>query len=237
LNETGKRETHVETFVLIHGAFSGGWTWGKVIPFLEKEGHNVIAPDMPGHGRKRSMPQEQVTMQSYVDTISEILDKQAEPVILVGHSMGGMIISRVAECRPEKIKRLIYVCAFLLKNGESLHSRGGGRHSPLVLSQDAFKELMCADCSDADVRWIRALMVPPPGNLAGMPAEITDKRYGSIPRYYIECTKDKAIPLAVQKQMCTDMPCKQVVSMNSSHFPLVSAPEELAKNLIILATN
>ncbi len=157
----------METFLLIHGAFSGGWTWGKVVPFLEKEGYNVIAPDMPGHGEKRGMAPEQVTMQSYIDTISDILDKQPEQVILVGHSMGGMVISQVAEHRPAKIKRLIYVCAFLLKNGESLHSRGGGHHSPLAASYEVFKELMCADCSDADAKWVRSLMVPPPGNLAG----------------------------------------------------------------------
>jgi pimeloyl-ACP methyl ester carboxylesterase len=226
----------METFVLIHGAFSGGWTWSKVIPFLEKEGYNVIAPDMPGHGKKRGMSKEQVTMQSYIDTISEILDSQPEPVNLVGHSMGGMVISQAAECKPLKIKRLIYVCAFLLKNGESLHSRGGGHHSPLAAPYEVFKELMCADCSDADARWVRALMVPPPGNLAGTPLHTTNENYGRLPRYYIECSNDKAISPAVQKQMYTETPCKRVISMNSSHFPLISAPEELAKNLITLAT-
>lgn len=220
------------TFVLIHGAFCGAWRWDKVIPLLEKAGHKVVAPDLPGHGNNLKIPREKITRQSYVDCVIEVLDRQTEPVILVGHSMGGTVISEVAEHRPDKIKKLVYVCAFLLKDGESLRSRGGGHLSPLTASFADFKKTLYADCSDEDVRRAKERLVPEPGTIAGTPIHITRENYGRVPRVYIECLKDNAIPPAVQKQMYTDTPCEGVISMNTSHSPMVAAPEELAKNLL-----
>jgi pimeloyl-ACP methyl ester carboxylesterase len=224
------------TFVLIHGAFSGGWTWCKVIPFLEKAGHTVFAPDMPGHGKNRMTSAQEITLQTCVDCVIDILDRQVEPAILVGHSMGGMIISQTAEQRPHKIKKLVYVCGFLLKDGESLLSRGGGHHDPINAPYEKFKEFLCEDCADADAKWMRALLVPPAGKLAGTAIHVTSKNYGRIPRIYIQCLRDKAIPPPVQKQMYTDTPCERIITMDTSHMPLISAPEELAKNLLSVLT-
>jgi len=226
----------METFVLIHGAFSGGWSWSKVIPLLEKAGYETVAPDMPGHGKNRKTGAGEITLQTYVDCVLDVLDRQREPVILVGHSMGGMIVSQAAEYRPEKIKKLVYVCAFLLKDGESLHARGGGHHDPISAPYEVFKELLCGDCSDADARWVKALLVPPAGKLGGTPIHITRGNYGRLPRVYIECLRDKAIPPSVQKQMYTDIPCERIITMDTGHFPLLSAPMELAKHLISVAT-
>ena len=222
----------METFVLIHGAFSESWTWHKVIPLLEKAGHRVIAPDLPGHGQNKKIATEEITPQTYADCVVEVLDRQPEPVILVGHSMGGMVISRAAEQRPDKIKKLVYVCAFLLGDGESLHSKGGGHHDPINAPYETFKELFFGDCPDEDVRQARARMVPEPKTMGGTPIHITEENYGRIPRVYIECLRDNAIPPATQKQMYTEMPCERVMTMNTSHAPLFAAPEELARNLL-----
>jgi pimeloyl-ACP methyl ester carboxylesterase len=186
---------------------------------------------MPGHGKNKWTGSREISLQNYVDCVAEVLDKQPEPVILAGHSMGGMVISQSAEYRHEKIKKLIYVCAFLLKDGESLHSKGGGHHNPLNAPYEVYKNILCGDCTDADARWARSLMLPPPGKLAGTQIHITDAQYGRIPRYYIECLQDNAIKPAVQKQMYTDMPCKRVFTLNASHFPLLSSPFELSQFL------
>ena len=222
----------METFVLIHGAFSGSWSWHKVIPLLEKAGHRAIAPDLPGHGENKTTATEEITLQSYANCVAEVLDRQPEPVILVGHSMGGMVISQAAEYRPDKIKKLVYVCAFLLRDGESLQSRGGGHHDPTNVPYEVIKEIFFGDCSDEDVREARAREVPEPETMVDTPIHITAENYGRIPRVYIECLRDNAIPHATQKQMYTDTPCERVITMDTSHGPLFAAPEELARNLL-----
>ena len=104
------------TYVLIHGAWHGGWCWDKIVPLLKKEGHKVEAPDLPGHGRDKT-PIPEISLQSYTDRVCRILDTQSEPVILVGHSMGGVVITQAAQHRPEKIKTLVYLSAMLPRNG------------------------------------------------------------------------------------------------------------------------
>jgi pimeloyl-ACP methyl ester carboxylesterase len=221
------------TFVLIHGAFGGGWRWEKVIPLLEQAGHKVIAPDLPGHGEKCDVSTEGLTLKSYTDFVSDILDKQTEPVILVGHSMGGLIVSQTAEYRTDKIKKLVYVCAFLLKDGQSLRSKGGGHHDPINAPYEVFKETFYGDCSDDEAMKARSRLVPEKAAVIGATTlHITEGNYGRIPRVYIECLLDNAIKPAVQKEMYTEMPCQRVISMEASHSPQTSRPEELARNLL-----
>lgn len=91
----------MSTYVLVHGAWHGAWCWKYVIPILENEGHNVIALDLPGHGEDKT-PIPEITFDAYAKRVCKILDEQSEPVVLVGHSMGGAVISQVAEYLPSK---------------------------------------------------------------------------------------------------------------------------------------
>ena len=233
------------TFVLIHGAWPGRWCWQKVIPLLEKAGHKVVAPDLPGHGKNRAKTFEEVTLQDYLGCVFGVLDRQPEPVILVGHSMGGMVISQVAEYKPNKIKKLVYLCAFLLKDGqslveslvESLRREGAPFPEPFSMTDTALKEFFYGDCSDADFRWAKARLVPQPKAPVTTPIHITDKNFGRVPRVYITCLLDQTINPAYQKQMYTTMPCQRLISMNTSHSPFLSAPEKLVKNLVSIATS
>ena len=104
------------TFMLVHGACTGGWCWEKVAPLLEANGHRVCAPDLPGLGKDHTPPAN-VTLADNVEKISRLLDKMEEPVVLVGHSLGGVTISQLAEARRRKIKALVYLCALLPTSG------------------------------------------------------------------------------------------------------------------------
>ena len=108
----------MSTYVLVHGSWHGGWCWDKVIPLLKARGHRVVAPDLPGHGRDKT-PASDITLRAYADRVCDVLDAEAEPAILVGHSFGGLVITQAAEYRPEKIRTLVYLCAYLLRSGSS----------------------------------------------------------------------------------------------------------------------
>lgn len=234
-------------YVLIHGAWHGSWCWDKVVRLLNGKGHKVEAPDLPGHGKDKT-PIREVSLQAYVDRVCKVLDGQPEPVILVGHSMGGVVISQAAEYRPEKIKTLVYLTAFLLQNGEFLLQVAGGDTEALVLpnlvmsedqsfatiKEEAIQQIVYGDCSDEDVKWAKSLLVPQAAAPLATPINITEKNFGRIPRVYIECLQDKAISPFIQKKMYTTLPCRSVITMDTSHSPFFSAPEALADHLVSL---
>lgn len=127
-------------YILIHGAWEESRAWDDVSPILQQNGHTVTAIDLPGNG-KNEQHVSKVTMASYIQTVVSAIKRLDHKVILVGHSMTGAVISQVAEQIPEKIERLIYVAAFLLKDGgsvlEAMQSDADGEFLPeIVFSED-----------------------------------------------------------------------------------------------------
>ncbi len=145
-------------YVLVHGSWHGAWCWYKVVPRLEQAGHTALAIDLPGHGRDWT-PARDVSLQTYVDCVCGLLDTLPEPAILVGHSRGGIVISQAAESRPEKIKALVYLAAYLIPNGEAMLPTAlsdteslivpnltlNEEHGWHMLKAEAFKEALYAD--------------------------------------------------------------------------------------------
>ncbi len=109
------RRTESTTFVLIAGAWHGGWCWERVTPLLEAAGHRAIAPDLRGMGSDLT-PLYQVTLAGWADQVTALIAREPEPVMLVGHSRSGIVISEVAE----RIRSLVYLTAALVPNGETL---------------------------------------------------------------------------------------------------------------------
>lgn len=238
----------MSTYVLIHGSWQGGWCWKKMIPFLENKGHKVVAPDLPGHGSHKA-PVQDISLQAYVNEVCEIIDAQAEPVILVGHSLGGVVISQAAESRPDKVRKLVYLSAFLLKNGECLMQYAEQDKEALVLpnlimaddqrsatfNEAALKDAFYGDCSDEDVQWAKSRLTPQAAAPFMTPIHTTPENFGRIPRIYISCSHDKGVSPALQKQMYTNVPCEKIIKMDTSHSPNLSAPEDLAGHLLSLS--
>lgn len=235
----------MSVFVLIHGAWHGEWCWRKLIPLLEKEGHTVFAPDLPGHGEDRTPPAV-VSFAAYTERVCDAIDAASEPVILVGHSMAGAVISQAAENRPAQVRVVVYLCAYLLRDGESLRDAAaadkGNKVTPNVVFSDdrsvmtvregAIADAFYGDCPAEDVAWAKARLVPEATNVWRTPVRLTVGRFGRIPRVYIECLRDQAIPLELQRQMCSEAAPIDVVSIDADHSPFFSAPARLADLLL-----
>ena len=114
----------MNTYVLVHGAWASKFVWDEIKLKLEKNGHKVIAPDLPGHGDDQT-PVADITMQTYADAIANVVKQQDSPIILAGHSMGGMVISQVAEMNPGNIAKLVYISAYLPASGQDLQALSG----------------------------------------------------------------------------------------------------------------
>ncbi|MEM8767448.1 MAG: alpha/beta fold hydrolase [Pseudomonadota bacterium] len=234
------------SFLLVHGSWHGAWCWYKLTAHLEAAGHRVIALDLPSLGSDKT-PVAEITADSWSDHLIERLDAEPEPVILVGHSRGGMLISKAAEARPEKVARLVYLCAFLLQDGETI---GDVIRSPanaastisdsLELTADGLATTVREEALEAlfynrspreDVVLAKLLAQPEANAPLLAPVALSDARFGGVPRSYIECLQDNAIRIDLQRQMVSHLPCEPVITMDTDHSPFFSAPEELARHL------
>ena len=235
--------------MFVHGAWHGAWCWEKVRPLLEAKGHRVVALDLPAHGKDRT-PAKDVTLRAYADRVCAVLDAQPERATLVGHSMGGMVITQASEQRPDRIAPLVYLCAFLPRDGEALIQLAESDSEGLVLPNLAFSEdgltatlregtprkAFYGACSEADAAWATARLVPDPSVGHTTPVHTTAARWGRVPRVYIECLRDRAIPIALQRRMYTASPCRKVFTLDTDHSPFLSAPRALADHLLAAAT-
>ena len=108
------------TFVLVHGAWHGGWCWSRVAEKLRDAGHTVYTPTLTGLGERSHLLSDKVTLQTFVDDIANVIRwEDLHNVVLVGHSFAGLVISGVADIMPERLARLIYLDAFILESGVS----------------------------------------------------------------------------------------------------------------------
>lgn len=238
----------MSTYVLVHGAYHGGWCFEKVVPLLESEGHRVIAVDLPGHG-DNMVPIAEVSLAAYVELVCSIVESQSEPVILLGHSLGGMTISQVAERLPDRIAWLVYLTAMMPKNGQNrsdLAEYEGPEDMARkrVPSEDSLSVTMpravipptfYAECPADDVERAIARLVPQAVEPFRQQACTTPENFGTVKRAYIECLRDKAIPIAMQRAMIAAQPCDRVFTIDTDHSPFYSAPGELVTYLLALA--
>ena len=235
-----------QTIVLVHGAWMNSGAWYKVVPLLEKAGYEVISVNLPGHGTDIT-PYETIQLQSYIDVVKNAIGKK-DDVILVGHSMAGIVISQVAELIPAQINRLIYVAAYLPQNGESLYflsqqdkdSHVGkywrqddpAHFSPAYIAKEGIKECFAADAPDEDVRTLIAQHKADALAPMATPVTLTDTNFGKVKKVYIHTTADNAVSYSLQQIMIDNTKVDKIYSLATSHSPFFSKPEELATLII-----
>lgn len=233
------------TYVLVHGAWHGGWCWDEIVPLLEAEGHAVEAVDLPGHDVKPASA-EGMTLEAYGKHVAVRVEAAGGPVVLVGHSMGGMAITQAAEYVPERIAALVYVCAFLPGPGQSLLQLADNDPDAQVLPNLAVDEelglcnvfpsarvsVFYGECDTGKAAAAAERLGPESLAAFEAPAAITEERAGSVRRIYIECLRDRAISVGKQREMYGARPCERVETIDTDHSPFISRPQELAQHLL-----
>jgi pimeloyl-ACP methyl ester carboxylesterase len=238
-------------FVLIHGSWHGGWCFDEVTRRLEAAGHTVVAPTLPGMGGDEAALRA-VTLAGWgAFAAQECRALKARlngaPVVLAGHSRGGIVISTAAETDPTAMDALVYICAMMLPSGMSraefkaheeptpdfdalispVHGGAGtmvdaARAAP-VFAQLSPPELVAAA--------LPRLLSEPHGPRAQQ-LQLSPERWGSLPRTYVETLHDRTIPIASQRLMQQLSPGAKVVTLDADHSPYLSTPDELTAALI-----
>ena len=205
------------SILLVHGAWMGGWAWDRVAPILRARGHQVSAPDLLGYGAG-DPPAGEVTRPAAIERLRDELASMPGPVVVVGHSLGGTVISELAEAAPESVSVLVYVAAYLLGDGQSVSEVSGSmqefwtsalaadgaiqvlpEQGGTVVNPDMAVDAFVADADADDQAWAAGLMHLDPFAYGGTPLRLTDARWGSVRRVYVETLDDHAVPVAAQR--------------------------------------
>lgn len=229
--------------VLVHGAWSDASAWDRVAAELRARGHAVTAVNLPGHG-KDDTPAKDLSLAGYAAAVARALPAEGR-ALLVGHSMGGMVISQVAENAPERVARLVYVAAYLPRDGESLYKlamedKGSkvGKHwrqddpkayTPATIAREGLVEVFCADCSAADQQALIAGHKPEAVPPLGTPVKLSAERFGRVPRAYVHTRDDMAVSFGLQQAMLAAAGgAHPVITLHTSHMPMLTQPKALA---------
>jgi len=115
-----KAQTAAQTFVLVHGAWHGGWCWSRVADRLRGAGHQVFTPTQTGLGERKHLLSKDITLDTFTKDIVNVIEaEELSNVVLVGHSLGGLAISGVADAMPDKIRHLVYLDSLMVEGGKS----------------------------------------------------------------------------------------------------------------------
>jgi len=243
-----------QVMILVHGAWFGSFAWTKVKAILEDKGYQVFAPDLPGYG-KEATPFADIGMEDYVKTVVDTANSFEEQAMLIGHSMAGAVITQASEILgPKKVSKLVFLDAFWLQNGESIISQVAdinkatieSGHSDnrkyesdyLVFSEDGrfvsvdkerMVEVFCHDSPLEDKNRFNVQEVWQPVSVLTTPVNVTDSRYGAIPKFYINCTESRDLD---RSSILPRLSCKKIYSLSSSHSPFFSMPDKLTDLLV-----
>lgn len=236
--------------VLVHGAYGGAWCWSRVVGPLEAAGHTVETLDLPGAGDDET-PVEGVTLESCATRVGGVLARSDEPALLVGHSMGGVVITQAASNFPDRVTALVFVCAFMPSDGQSLldltrlpEGRNDMIQANLVLQGDppvaylppeAAAEAIYNRCDEETIAWAVTRRRPQPVAPFATPVDVDESVLAELPRSYVLTAYDQSIPPELQRRMIAEHPCRQVFELEADHAPFFSAVDELVDALLELA--
>jgi len=244
----GQTDQTGKTFVLVHGAWQSAYVWSAIKASLEKKGNKVTVVELPAHGADNT-PAASVSINSYRDKIISTIGNLTGKVILVGHSMGGVVVSAVAEKIPERIEKLVFIGAFVPQDGQSLldlafqdkNSLLGPNLIPsadqltLDVNKDKLTDIFCQDASESIKKLVTTNYKPEPAIPFADKIKLSAAAFGSVNKYYVFTSKDQAISLELQKQMANAASITKTYTVDTGHSPFLSMPEKVSEIFIDIA--
>ncbi len=237
-----------KTFVLVHGAWQASWIWAGVKADLEAAGQKIVTVELPAHGNDTTSPA-LVSINSYRDKVIDAINKIAGPVVLVGHSMGGMVVSEVAEQIPTRIEKLIFIGAFVPANGQSLFGLASVDKQSLLgpalvpsedqllldVIRDSIVNIFCQDCNLQKQALLLQKYRPEPAIPFTNTAVLTQGHFGQVNKSYVFTLLDHAIGIDNQHAMAAAAGITRTYSINTGHSPFLSQPDSVAGLLLQIA--
>jgi len=229
------------TFVLVHGAWHGGWCWKRLAPLLRSEGYEVYTPTLTGQGDRIQSIHPDINLDTHIQDIVNLLHyEDLHNVILVGHSYGGMVITGVEAKVPERLSQLVFFDAFLPENGKSMNnyvpgdpfsqmqSRAEEIGNRLPLSWFATIEKLCEVTNQEDVEWMAPRLCDQPFNTFSQPVVCKP----AVKRSFIQTSTFPAILEALGRAKAQGIRIYELIS--AGHDAMVTQPNEFAKILLEL---
>ena len=234
-----------KTFVIVHGAWQAPWAWATVQQQLQAAGQKVVLVELPGHGSD-STPTYTLSIDAYANKVMDAINAINGKVILVGHSMAGMVVSEVAEKIPTHIEKLVYISAYLPVSGQALLDLANTDAASalatnlipssdsltLDVTHDSIADAFCRDCSaDLKAQVLSNFRVEPAIPFTN-PVTLTTANWGSVNKFYIHTELDRIVSIDLQNRMVAASGIKQIYSINASHCSFLSVPQKVTDILL-----
>ncbi|MGH8869957.1 MAG: alpha/beta fold hydrolase [Actinomycetes bacterium] len=233
----------MSTFVLVHGAWHGGWCWDRVTPLLRTAGHDVHAPTLTGLSERAHLLSPQVGLETHVEDVVRLIDVLGlHDVVLVGHSYAGQIVTAVADRRPDAVGRRVYLDAFVGTDGEAarvLLPEGVAHHWAEAAAGPGFGWLVpvrslsvLGVTEQADVDWLTPRLTPHPWKTYTDPLRLAGA-VDDVPATFVECVAwMRVFQGQADRARARGWP---VHELETGHEAMVTAPKQLADILLHLA--
>ncbi|MFT3821772.1 MAG: alpha/beta hydrolase [Rubrivivax sp.] len=233
--------------VLVHGAWGGAWIWRRVLQPLRAAGHEVHAVTLTGDGERAHLRHAGIDLFSHIDDVAAlVLAEELNGIVLVGHSYGGMVVTgaadRLLRSDAQAVRHLVYVDAMVPLPGEGwgqAHSAEtvAARTAAARANDNALPPPDPADfgLAGADRDWLLRRQVPHPFGPYRQPLPFDGERWARLPRTFIDCNAPAYPTIDAMRQRVRALPGFRVAEMKTGHCPMVSAPQELVRQLLAAA--
>lgn len=231
------------TFLLVHGTGDGGWIWQKLTPLLQAGGHTVYTPTLTGVGDRSHLLHCGVKLTTHITDITNLLFyEDLSDVVLVGHSYGGMVITGVAAKAPERLKRLVFLDAYMPAEGQSEADLWPDEMRASILADDAARQGVrepvppdILGINDPELlAWVLARATPHPMATYTEPVPAGGSMSAALPRAYIHCTLGTTAPIFAPFSAKARAEGWRVYELATGHSPMLTMPEQVAGLLVEL---